>query len=89
MNINKNCEFIEIDRRCLGFELAKRRKLANVKQNDAAEWAGKTRPWLSQIECGLLNLSLTDAYNLCRLYGCDLMSVIDDAIKSTKEYHDR
>ena len=86
MNTEKIPGFIRIDKKCLGTEFAKRRKLADIKQQEAADWIGKTRAWLSQIECGILTLSLIDAYNLCRLYKCDLMTVVSDAVRTTEEY---
>lgn len=75
----------EIDKRCLGLELGRRRRLAKVKQADAAKAFNRTRNWLSQIESGAITVSLIDAYHMCEIYQCDLSEVMRIAIETTKD----
>lgn len=75
----------DINKRCLGLELGRRRRLAKVKQSDAADAFGKTRNWLSQIESGTITVSLIDAYHMCEIYQCDLSEVMRIAVDTTKD----
>lgn len=80
-----NFELTDIDRRCLGLEFGRRRRLANIKQVDVAEYFGKTRNWLSEIESGKITINLIDAFHMCEMYQCDLSEVLRIAVSTTKD----
>lgn len=87
--MKKEFNFTAVDKRCLGLELAKRRKLMKIRQIDVADAFGKTRNWLSLIESGTISISLIDAYHLCEMYNCDLSEVMRVAVETTKEIQGR